>query len=51
MYRHGVLLRVVGKSYFNSLLDIGTAIEQVLIEHDITLHASMGQKRYLKSND
>ena len=36
---------------FNSLLDMGAAIEDVLIEHGITLHASRGQKRYLKCID
>jgi len=31
---------------FNSLLDLGTAIEKVLIEHGIVLHTSGKMKKY-----
>lgn len=31
---------------FNSLLDLGTAIEKVLIEHGVVLHSSRKMKKY-----
>jgi hypothetical protein len=31
---------------FNSLLDLGTAIEKVLIEHGVVLHSSAKMKKY-----
>jgi len=34
---------------FNSLLDIGTAIEQALKEHGIVLHVGRGMKKYMSS--
>jgi hypothetical protein len=33
---------------FNSLLDVGSVIEQVLIEHGIVLHPSQHMKKYTK---
>lgn len=42
---------VPGKTIpFNSLLDLGTAIETVLKEHGIVLHLSSGMKRYMAEN-
>ena len=32
---------------FNSLLDVGTAIEKVLISHGITLHPSRKMRKYV----
>jgi hypothetical protein len=32
---------------FNSLLDLGSAIEKVLIEHGIVLHRSRKMKKYM----
>jgi hypothetical protein len=32
---------------FNSLLDLGAAIERTLKEHDIVLHVSDGMKKYV----
>jgi hypothetical protein len=32
---------------FNSLLDVGAAIEKVLIDHDIVLHPSRRMKKYI----
>ncbi len=31
---------------FNSLLDLGTAIEKVLIQHGVVLHSSTKMKKY-----
>ena len=46
---HGI---VPGKTRpFNSLLDLGSAIEQVLKEHGIVLHVSGGMKGYLTSDN
>ena len=33
---------------FNSLLDIGSVIEKVLIEHGVVLHPSKKMKKYVK---
>lgn len=33
---------------FNSLLDVGAAIEKVLLEHQIVLHASTRMKKYIQ---
>jgi hypothetical protein len=45
---HGI---VPGKPRpFNSLLDLGAAIEQILKEHGIVLHISGGMKRYLTAD-
>ena len=45
---HGITPKKQRPVPFNSLLDLGAAIEQVLIKNRITLHASRGQTRYLK---
>ena len=46
---HGI---VPGKARpFNSLLDLGSAIEQTLKEHGIVLHVSGGMKGYLTSDN
>jgi hypothetical protein len=34
---------------FNSLLDVGAAIEKVLIEHNIVLHTSTKMRKYTRS--
>lgn len=34
---------------FNSLLDVGSVIEQVLIQHGIVLHVSAHMKKYTKA--
>ena len=34
---------------FRSLLDLGSVIEQVLIEHEVVLHLGDQMKRYTKS--
>jgi hypothetical protein len=34
---------------FNSLLDVGTAIEQTLKDNGIVLHSSRGMKKYMAS--
>lgn len=34
---------------FNSLLDVGTAIEKALIEHEIVLHTSTRMRKYTKA--
>lgn len=34
---------------FNSLLDVGAAIEKVLLEHGIVLHASSRMRKYTKA--
>ncbi|MFI5116229.1 MAG: hypothetical protein ACHP8B_05965 [Terriglobales bacterium] len=42
---HGI---TAGKARpFNSLLDLGAAIEQILKEHGIVLHVSRGMKKYI----
>ena len=33
---------------FNSLLEIGTAVEKVLIKHNITLHIGKNMNKYLE---
>lgn len=33
---------------FHSLLDIGTAVEKVLLEHEIVLHPSTKMRKYVK---
>jgi hypothetical protein len=44
---HGI---VPGKpNTFNSLLDLGAALEQTLKEHGIVLHISRGMKKYTSS--
>lgn len=35
---------------FNSLLDLGTAIEKVLVEHGIVLHGSRKMKKYFSAD-
>jgi hypothetical protein len=45
---HGI---VPGKARpFNSLLDLGAAIEQTLKEHGIVLHVSSGMRSYLATD-
>jgi hypothetical protein len=36
---------------FHSLLDIGSAVEKVLISHGIVLHASPKMRKYVKDKD
>jgi hypothetical protein len=36
-----------GPKVFHSLLDVGSVIEKVLIEHGIVLHASARMKKYI----
>jgi hypothetical protein len=35
---------------FNSLLDLGTVIEQTLKRHGIVLHVSRGMKKYMSTD-
>ncbi|MGA8086712.1 MAG: hypothetical protein WCA10_05350 [Terracidiphilus sp.] len=42
---HGIVAKKSRK--FNSLLELGTAIEQVLKDHGVVLHISRGMKTYI----
>lgn len=42
---HGIVPQ--GDLPFNSLLDLGAAIEKILIKHGITLHISKKMRKYL----
>lgn len=45
---HGI---TTGKARsFNSLLELGTAIEQVLKDHGVVLHISRGMKTYIATD-
>ena len=46
---HGINASDVRPKTFNSLLDLGSAIEQTLKEHGIVLHVSRGMKRYISA--
>lgn len=46
---HGINANDVKPKTFNSLLDLGSAIEQTLKEHGIVLHVSRGMKGYVSS--
>lgn len=42
-------IRPSGPIPFNSLMDLGVAIEKALIAHGVTLHASRKMKKYMKA--
>ena len=44
---HGINPSDARPKTFNSLLDLGTAVEQTLKEHGIVLHISRGMKKYV----
>ena len=44
---HGINANEGKPKPFNSLLDLGPAIEQTLKEHGIVLHVSRGMKKYI----
>ena len=52
MARNGAHGIVPGRPrVFNSLLDLGVAIEKTLKEHDVVLHVSRGMKKYISSDN
>jgi hypothetical protein len=44
---HGIVASEARPKPFNSLLDLGSAIEQTLKERGIVLHVSRGMKKYI----